>query len=163
VDPAVETVLSCFPRLFHACHARHRRDPSTGAVLSAHQASILDHLDAIEPTSVGDLAEHLGVTPSTMSISVGRLVRDGYITRARDPSDGRRAQLRLTEAGCRMKQARSVLEPERVASMLARLGEAELRIGLRGLEILADAANKEIDSWRQKRSQQSANDQGDET
>ena len=46
-DP-VGQVLELYPKIFFACHTRHVRDPSTRRVLSAHQASILDHLDARE-------------------------------------------------------------------------------------------------------------------
>ncbi len=71
----VETVLECYPKIYFACHRRHVRDPATRRVLSAHQASILDHLDAVEPTSLGQLAAHMGVTVGTMSVAVERLVR----------------------------------------------------------------------------------------
>jgi len=86
----VHKLLALYPRIFLACHTRHVRDPKTSDVLSSHQASILDHLDDIEPTSLMTLAMHMGVTASTMSIGTDRLVRGGYITRERDPQDARR-------------------------------------------------------------------------
>src|SRR5438552_17634344 len=105
----VETrrLLDAYPRIFFACHQRHRRDPKSSRVLSAHQSSILDHLDAVEPMSMGDLAGHVGVTLGTMSIAVERLRRGGYVLRKRASDDRRRLQLRLTESGERMKEAGS--------------------------------------------------------
>ena len=49
---AVEEVLRLYPKIFLACHTRHVRDSVTGQQLSDHQASILDHLDEVEPTSL---------------------------------------------------------------------------------------------------------------
>src|SRR3954447_5221653 len=118
----VETVLRCYPQIYFACHRRHVRDEATGSVLSAHQASILDHLDDVEGTSLLDLARHMGVTPSTMSLTVDRLERGGYITRNRSSQDRRRVDLLLTPSGVRIKRQQKVLEPELVSAMLARLG-----------------------------------------
>ena len=140
----VETVLECYPRIYFACHRRHVRDEQTAAVLSAHQASVLDHLDSVEGTSLLDLARHMGVTPSTMSLTVDRLERGGYLTRERSPQDKRRVDLLLTPSGVRIKRQQKVLEPELVAAMLARLGETKRKQALRGLELLAEAATEMI-------------------
>ena len=83
----VETVLRCYPQIYFACHRRHVRDEQTQAVLSAHQASVLDHLDDVEGTSLVSLARHMGVTASTMSLTVDRLERGGYVTRERSEGD----------------------------------------------------------------------------
>lgn len=76
-DDATRQLLEHYPRIFFACHSRHVRDPGSRRVLSAHQASILDHLNELEPTNVMDLARHMGVTASTMSVAVERLARHG--------------------------------------------------------------------------------------
>ncbi len=136
----VETVLECYPRIYFACHRRHVRDEQSHAVLSAHQASVLDHLDDLEGTSLLDLARHMGVTPSTMSLTVDRLERGGYVTRERSTEDRRRVDLRLTASGVRIKRQQKVLAPELVAAMLARLEPARRKQALRGLELLAEAA-----------------------
>lgn len=140
-DP-VARLLNLYPRIFFACHVRHVVDPATRRRLSAHQASLLDHLDAVDGITLGDLAAHLGVTPGTMSVHVDRLVRKGYVHRGRDPRDGRRAQLRITPAGLRVREASSVLDPDRVARLLACLSAEEREQGLRGLALLAEAADR---------------------
>lgn len=138
----IQRVLDAYPKIFFACHTRHVQDPKTRRVLSAHQASILDHLDSVEPTSLMDLARHMGVTPSTMSLTLDRLARHGYVERRRDPKDKRRSALRLTEAGERIRRAQSVLEPARVAGMLDALSDEERALALRGLALLANAAQR---------------------
>ena len=144
--PDVETVLECYPQIYFACHRRHVRDEQTKAVLSAHQASILDHLDDVDGTSLLDLAKHMGVTPSTMSLTVDRLERGGYVTRDRSKEDKRRVDLRLTPAGVRIKRQQKVLEPELVAAVLSRLDETRRQQALRGLELLAEASVEMIRS-----------------
>ncbi|MBI3448814.1 MAG: MarR family transcriptional regulator [Acidobacteria bacterium] len=143
---AVRCVLDHYPKIFFACHQRHRRDPKTRRVLSAHQSSILDQLDVVDATCLTDLARHMGVTPGTMSLAVSRLIRQGYVVRARARHDGRRLDLRLSAAGVRMKSAQSVLEPERLHAVLRRLTPAERRAAVHGLALLARAAQEEMHS-----------------
>jgi DNA-binding MarR family transcriptional regulator len=136
----VAQVFRDYPRIYFACHRTHVRDPRSGAMVSARQVSIMDHLDADAPTILSDLAGHLGVTSATMSIAVGRLVEQGYVTRELDAVDRRKVQLRLTEAGARVCAANSVLEPTLVAGMLDQLGPAERKAALHGLALLGAAA-----------------------
>lgn len=132
--------MAAYPRIWFACHRRHVRDPESGTLLSAHQASILDHLDTIEATSLTGLARHLGVTPGTMSVAVDRLQRHGYVRRTWDERDRRRVQLRLTEAGARVRSANSALDPARVETLLSRLTAEEQRAAIAGLQLLARGA-----------------------
>jgi len=140
----VETVLRCYPRIYFACHRRHVRDEQSQKHLSAHQATVLDHLDEVEGTSLLALARHMGVTASTMSLMVDRLERGGYVRRERSPADGRRVDLRLTPAGAGIKTQQKVLEPELIAAMLQRLDETRRQQALHGLELLAEAAGEMI-------------------
>jgi DNA-binding MarR family transcriptional regulator len=145
-ESEVETLLRAYPQIYFACHKRHVRDPATQAVLSGHQASVLDHLDDVTPTALFDLARHMGVTASTMSLTVDRLQRAGYVSRERCATDGRRVDLRLTDSGLRIKKQQKVLEPELVAAVLARLDEPKRRQALRGIELLAEASRQVVES-----------------
>jgi len=134
-------VLQTYPRVFFACHTRHVRDPASGEDVSAHQASILDHLDDVEAISMTDLAAHMGVTVATMSLAIDRLERRGYARRDRDRADGRRVLLRITPSGLRVREAKSVLDPVRVELLLAQLSPADREAALKGLQLLARAAD----------------------
>ena len=149
MDP-VRQVMKFYPRIFLACHTRHVRDARSKRTISAHQASILDHLDEIEPTGLNDLARHMGVTPSTMSLTVDRLARGGYVKRGADPRDGRRVALRITRAGARLRDQMTVLDADRVREMLGRLRPADRKVALRGLELLAHAADQSIAARTEK-------------
>jgi DNA-binding MarR family transcriptional regulator len=140
LSPDVAAVFRDYPRIYFACHRRHVRDDVSGNHVSAHQVSILDHLDSDSPTMLSDLASHMGVTPATMSIAIGRLVGQGYVARVLDPVDRRKVQLRLTEAGVRICAANSVLEPTLVSDMLDQLSTADRKLALRGLALLGRAA-----------------------
>ena len=138
--------MAAYPRIYFACHTRHVRDPASGEDVSAHQASILDHLDEVEAMSMTDLAEHMGVTVATMSLAIDRLQRRGYARRDRDPQDGRRVLLRVTPAGVRLREAKSVLDPVRVEQVLGQLSPADRDKALEGLELLARASEKHMRS-----------------
>jgi MarR family transcriptional regulator, organic hydroperoxide resistance regulator len=138
--PQVAAVFRDYPRIYFSCHRRHVRDPQGGAIVSAHQVSILDHLDAAEPTMLTELADHMGVTPGTMSIAVGRLVARGYVVRSLDAGDRRKVHLRLTGAGARVCAANSVLEPTLVEDMLQELSPSDRETALHGLALLARGA-----------------------
>lgn len=137
---AVGRVLQDYPKIYFACHTRHVRDPKTEQKISAHQASILDHLDEVEATRLTDLAEHIAVTPGTMSVHVARLEAKGYLLRTRDASDARCVRLRLSPAGRRIRTASSVLDPARVGEMLDCLSVKDRGRAIAGLRLLAEAA-----------------------
>ncbi len=143
-DVDVRRLLDAYPRIFFACHTRHVRDPETGSELSSHQASILDHLDEIDPMSMTALAGHMGVTVATMSLAIDRLEGRGYVRRDRDPKDGRRVLLRATPAGVRLREAKSVLDPIRVEQVLNQLSPADRAAALHGLTLLARASTESM-------------------
>lgn len=88
------------------------------------------------------LAGLMEVAMPTMSLLVDRLEGAGLVRRDRDPDDGRRVLLRLTEAGTKAVRGRSLLDPDRVRSLLAALTPAERAAGVDGLVTLARAAQK---------------------
>ena len=140
--------ITLYSQIYFACHTRHVHDPESGTRVSARQASILSHLDSVEPTPLSQLASHMGVTVSTMSLAVDRLVRQGYVVRDRAESDARVRHVRLTTAGERLRAAQKVLEPQLVRAMLSRLSPAERRDALRGLELLGTAAREQTKERR---------------
>jgi DNA-binding MarR family transcriptional regulator len=141
-------VMTLYPRIYFACHTRHVRDPQSQRLLSRHQASILDHLDEIEPTTVMELAGHMGVTAATISLAIDRLERKGYVVRHKDAKDRRRVHVRLTTAGVRVREASSVLDASRVEALVARLSDEERARAIEGLGLLARAGQDQIPDWK---------------
>jgi DNA-binding MarR family transcriptional regulator len=141
---AARDLLTLYPRIYFACHTRHVKDPLTQRLLSRHQASVLDHLDEQDATTLNGLARHMGVTAATMSLTIDRLERKGYVVRVRDLADRRRVNVRLTAAGVRVRDASSVLDLELVESLMRKLGDADRSAAIRGLSLLAEAAQKQM-------------------
>jgi len=140
----IDVVLWALPRIERACRARRAPGAPAGAPrLSAHQVRILAHLHEEDPTMVTELADHMGVTASTMSLNLKRLREAGLVTRQRDPDDRRVMNVRLTPEGLDARTALSALDPDRVDAVLRRLGPEARRQALLGLRLLADAASAE--------------------
>jgi DNA-binding MarR family transcriptional regulator len=137
-----EVALGALARIRHACRAPFVRDPGGGPRISAHRARVLAYLDEEDPAMVGELAEHLGVSASTMSLTLGRLEEAGYVRRDRDPLDGRVVNVRLTRAGARARDARRDVDPERMDRLLAFLTPEERPEVLRALVRLGAAADR---------------------
>ncbi len=61
------------------------------------QATILLALESDGPQKISDVAKHLNMTPSNLSMICRRLERDGFLSRSRDERDQRVVRLKLTE------------------------------------------------------------------
>lgn len=141
-DAATRAILAAYPAVLAACRRREVRDSESGIRLSPHLAGLLEHLDPGEPVQVGELARLLRVTPATASLQIATLVRLRLVSRTRDAKDGRRVHLRLTETGARVREARSLLDPDRIGAALARLPARERRQAVAGARVLARAASE---------------------
>jgi DNA-binding MarR family transcriptional regulator len=138
----VARVLAAYPLVHHACRRREVSDPGGRHRVSAHQATVLAQLDPAAGLMLTELAGRMGVALPTMSLLVDRLARAGLIRRERDPHDRRRAVLRLTPRGEQVRSSHSLLDPERVRALLARLTARERAQGVAGLVTLARAARQ---------------------
>lgn len=67
--------------------------------LSQIQARIIDALDRMGPVSQVALVREFGVTPTSMSTMMARLIEAGYITRRVDPAQTRSNIIELTPIG----------------------------------------------------------------
>jgi DNA-binding MarR family transcriptional regulator len=140
-EDLVADIQRFYPRIYVACHSDHVRAGSTRWRLSSHDSSILAHLDSRVGMSPKTLAGHLGVVASTLSATLNRLVRLGYITSTPVSNDRRQRELRLTELGMEAMSSTSVLDSKRLESLLSRLSASERKDAVRGLSLLAKAAS----------------------
>jgi MarR family transcriptional regulator, organic hydroperoxide resistance regulator len=150
---AADELMKLYPMVFFACHTRHLRDPKTKQSLTSNQVGILQHLDGHRALPVLALARHMGVTPATMSLSINRLERLGYLKREKSETDRRVVNLLLTEDGERIKRAEQVLDRDLVAHLLSRLSQQERDEALHGLRLLAGAA-EDAGKLKEQRSQE---------
>jgi DNA-binding MarR family transcriptional regulator len=76
------------------------------------QWAVLLALWAMDGATQAELARVVAIEPPTMVRTIDRMVRDGLVTRAADPRDGRVTRIHLTDRG---RSLRDVLIPEAVA------------------------------------------------
>jgi DNA-binding MarR family transcriptional regulator len=75
--------------------------------ITVSQFSMLSRLNRLGPTSINALAKEMLVDRTTLTRNLRPLERDGLLTLAADPNDGRSRLLKLTAAGVkRLERAR---------------------------------------------------------
>jgi DNA-binding MarR family transcriptional regulator len=141
-DDLVYEVQRLYPQIFVACHTDHVRAVSTKWRISSQDASVLVHLDREFGLSPRALAGHLGVAPSTLSATLSRLSKLGYLAVKPNEKDRRKREIRLTARGAEAISSTSVLDATRVKAMLSKLRPEEKKQALRGLALLAGAARR---------------------
>lgn len=142
-----------FQAIYFACHRRHVHDVPRGKIISQQQLHVLGHLDGIRPTRVGELAMHMGLSHSSVSLTIDRLQRDGYVLRERSNDDARVTFVRLTTAGEEIRNSHQVLEPALVDSMFERLAPDERTTARAAMAALSRAAKEQTSARKQIRHQ----------
>lgn len=103
--------------------------------------AVMNRLERTGPTSPGGLSDDEGVTTAAIATCLNHLEAEGYVTRTRDASDGRRVVVALTASGRQTLRRRDDASIERIATALAALGAKErqaLRDATPVLEQLAE-------------------------
>ena len=133
-EQCVRDVMETVPVVmrFIRMEMRSRRAPS----VSVPQFRVLAFLSRRPGAPLSGVAEHLGVTRSTASAIVDRLVRRKLVNRAVHPEERRSVVLTLTPAGAQhLQQARDAASA-RMAKVLAGLSAADLLQVTKGLTLL---------------------------
>jgi DNA-binding MarR family transcriptional regulator len=94
-----------------------RQAPYAGELTLA-EASALSHLERGGPATSSDLARTERISPQSMGATVSALEERGLIERSRDPQDGRRIVLSVTEAGRRTVHDKRGARTEQIAAAL---------------------------------------------
>jgi DNA-binding MarR family transcriptional regulator len=100
---------------------RDKRD-----LMSDESLAFLSHLAASGPLTLTEMSRHFDRAPSTLSEMVEGLVRKGWLTRDRDPEDGRKHLIWLSEEGqAALKAASQVLDEGELIAAAAKLSPEE--------------------------------------
>ena len=127
------SLLELVPKLVSRLHADVPMDDANEATLHAvselratpGQLTLLRVLVEHERCMMQELAEHLTVSPSTVTAMVKRLLLQGYVERNRDDTDWRTVWVRPTEQGRQAVATYDHLRLEALQYRLAQLSEAE--------------------------------------
>lgn len=131
--------------LFHSVLARFftipARQPATGPVTFA-QMRVLWIVDFKGTTDLGGLARTLGVSDSTATELVDRLVGGGYVRRVHASDDRRRVVLTLPPKGRRMLAAFARQRQERFQKLIGVVGKSDVGRMARALETVNEVLGK---------------------
>ena len=98
-------------------YRRLRQAPSNDELTLA-ESSTLSRLERGGPASSSELARYDRISPQSMGVTVAALEDRGLIERRRDPDDGRRIVLSVTEAGRRTVHDKRGARTEQIAAAL---------------------------------------------
>jgi len=97
---------------------RMRQVPAAGE-LTLPENSALTRLDRAGPATASALARLEQISPQSMGETLGALERRGLVARHRDPEDGRRIVLSLTDAGRQVLRDKRNARTEQLAQALS--------------------------------------------
>jgi DNA-binding MarR family transcriptional regulator len=119
-----------------------RQGKSAVGDVTLFEGSVLARLERDGPDSPSSLAALEGVRPQAMATTLTTLEERGFVTRAQDPDDGRRAVLAVTAEGSQVVADRRSVSVRRLADTLEReftpAERAELHAVLPLLDRLAE-------------------------
>ncbi|HEY3878749.1 MAG TPA: MarR family transcriptional regulator [Trebonia sp.] len=97
---------------------RKLRQATTAGELTLAESSALSRLERGGPATSSDLARLERISPQSMGVTVAALLDRGLIERSRDPEDGRRIVLSVTEPGLRTVHDKRGARTEQIAAAL---------------------------------------------
>jgi DNA-binding MarR family transcriptional regulator len=112
--------------------------------LTMPETSALSRLDRGGPMTSSELARQDRVSPQSMGVTVSALEQRGLIARDRDPEDGRRIMLSLTEAGRQVVHMRRDARTEQIARALRDTFSPDERAQLRAIVPLVERLAEKI-------------------
>jgi DNA-binding MarR family transcriptional regulator len=139
-------------RMMHAIRALVRRfalseraDVACCGVTVA-QAATLEALSASGPLRQGELGKTLGITPSTLTRNLSRLIDAGLVERVSDPEDARAVRVGLKPAGIEAAKRIGRQEEAFAEAILARLPAERREAIVEGLQSLLLAVREATES-----------------
>lgn len=137
----IDRVVASYELLMHRIASSHAPDLMEVAVTMS-QAKVLYLIAASEGMRMSELAVRLGVSISTTSGLVDRLVDHGLLARHDDPGDRRQVVVTITPTGNADLERFRELNAAQMRRLLARLGDSELDVVERATVLLAAAAGE---------------------
>lgn len=137
----VDEVIVGYEALMHRLAGSHAPEFLEIAV-TMPQAKLLYLLGAAGDLHMSELVTRLGVSLSTVSGLVDRVVEAGFVTRREDPADRRHVVVGLTPAGTAFIDRFRELNAHEMRELLALLDDAELDSVRTALAALARAADR---------------------
>ena len=126
-----------------ATHASRQASGWMDLDLTLGQIRFLHILNRAGSMSIGQVAELLGVTPTTASQFVDRLETHGHVERTHRDDDRRVVECRLTKGGSEICSAMRGMQRESFAALLGNLKPRELKVLERLYRLMLERATAE--------------------
>lgn len=140
-------VLSAMRRLIRATDV-DSKGLARQTNLSTSQLLVLELLADENPSTVGSIAERVGLAQATVTGMVDRLEEKGLVSRKRGESDRRQVNVTLTDAGRSLQEQAPTALQTRFLANFSRLQEWEQLAILSALQrvgVLLEA--KDLEAW----------------
>ena len=135
----IDRVVGSYELLMHRIASSHAPDLMEVAVTMS-QAKVLYLIAASQGMRMSELAARLGVSISTTSGVVDRLVDHAFLARHDDPADRRQVVVTITPTGSAHLDRFRELNAAQMRRLLERLDDSELDVVERATALLAAAA-----------------------
>ena len=137
----INRVVASYELLMQRIASSHAPDLMEVAVTMS-QAKVLYLIAASQGMRMSEIATRLGVSISTTSGLVDRLVDHGLLARHDDPADRRQVVVTITPSGSADLERFRELNAAQMRRLLACLGDSELDVVERATVLLAAAAGE---------------------
>ena len=117
-DPLIDDVAGALHASVRLLVQRIRQTQAVEGDLTSPETSALARLDRTGPTTAAELARLERISPQSMGATLAALEQRGLIGRQRDPGDGRRVVLSVSDAGHQMVNDRRGARTEQFATAL---------------------------------------------
>lgn len=134
-----QIIMDALRRIVQALRQSSAQSEQSSSITGA-QALVLKHVAAHQGLSINELAGLTFTHQSTVSEVVSRLEGRGLLARVRGLEDGRRVELRLTDAGQATVQTTIVTAQEKLMQALMQMPGPVVAELAQGLEALIGAA-----------------------
>ena len=136
--PAIERALETFEAFQQRLMSLHAPDFAALDVTMA-QAKLLYVVAAAGELTMSEVAQRVGVSISTASAAVDRLVATGLLARSDDPSNRRQVRVSITPSGSDNLEQLRELSLRQMRELLERVPDDDLAVIERATQILMAA------------------------
>ena len=141
-NDSIEAIVAAYEELMQRLSV-HRDPTAFEAAVTMPQLRLLVVIATAGEIHQSELVDRLGVTMSTVSGLVDRLVDHGYVSRHDDPADRRQVVITLTPAGGEYLDRLRELGANQLRRLLSRLEPADLVPIQHSMTLLLEAAHAE--------------------
>ncbi len=133
-DEVAAQILEVVPQVMRTIRTRMRQ--YRGSELSVPEFRAMGFINRHTGTSLTELADHIGLTLSSISKLIDRLVENRWVSREPDPEDRRRMTLALTARGRTLLDAAQAATQTSLAEQVAALSPAEAEMVIQTMQVL---------------------------